>query len=369
MAKPKVARLKRAIAIAGAVACVTISLIYLIPLLRDGAVLPDYTIFWTAARFALRSPELLYDTNALTEAQAWAVSPGRGPRPFSYPPSSLLLFAPFGLLPFWVAYWTWIGTGALAFWSAVRRLASGWAVPLSMSAPHVMLCLILGQTSLFTGALIIWAVTLIRERPVLAGFILGLAAALKPQSVLLAPIALVSGHHWKTLAGAGFAFLACAVLSLAFGPQLWMDWWIAVREFPEEVLTSHRLFYYGATPWMLGRTLGFDPLSLLTLQIGSIAAGVTAVWFAFKSDDPGLRMSALVIGGMLASPYAMRYDLAALTPVLATALLSGTVRGLLVSIPLFALNSLAIVPAIIVSLSAQFLRQIQDRKGVEELSG
>jgi len=62
--------------------------------------LPDFTIFWTAGRFALTDPSQVYNTKTMTVAQAWAVNPIQGPRPFSYPPSALLMMAPFGLMPF-----------------------------------------------------------------------------------------------------------------------------------------------------------------------------------------------------------------------------------------------------------------------------
>lgn len=352
-------RLYRALGIIGATACLTMSLVFVLPLLVRWAVLPDFTVFWTAGRFALHDAARVYDTAALTEAQSWAVNPVRGPRPFPYPPTALLFFLPFALVPFWVAYWTWLGLGAVLFWSAARRVATGWAVPLSLATPHVILVLILGQTTLILGSLIIWSLSLLRERPLVAGALLGIAAALKPQSVLLAPIALASGGHWRALAASAVTFFALCFISLLFGFGLWRDWFAALNAFPR-ALDWYGLHPLGATPWMAGRTLGLDPSALLLLQLCGIAAGVGAVWWAFKSQDVALRLCALVAGGLLASPYAMRYDLATLAPVFATGLLSGTVRGLLTSVPLFALHSLAIIPAIVVNLTAQFLRRSDD---------
>jgi len=66
---------------------------------------------------------------------------------------------------------------------------------------------------------------------------------------------------------------------------------------------------------------------------------------------------ALVVGSLFASPHGMRYDLATLAPVFAMGLLSGTLRGLLVSVPLFALYSITILPALIVSLLAELSRR------------
>ena len=358
-------RLYTFIGVVGAAACLGLSFAYIFPLLRAWAVLPDFTIFWTAGKVALENSPQVYDTTAITAAQSWAVDPAHGPRPFSYPPSALFLFIPFGLLPFWLAYWTWVVLSAIAFWSAARRIADGWALPLSLATPQVILVLILGQTTLVLGSLIIWSLTLLRERPVVAGLLMGVAAAIKPQTVLLAPVALISGGHWKALASSAATFLVLVVCSLVFGLSIWSDWLSAVRAFPQEVLEAHRLFALGATPWMAGRTLGLVPPALFILQACGIAAGLCAVWYAFKSENIGLQLCALVLGGLLVSPYALRYDLATLAPIFATGLLSGTLLGLIVSLPLFALNSLAIVPAIAASLSSQFLRTLRHPKRAE----
>ena len=347
------------------IVCLAISLEYVLPLISAGSVLPDFTVFWTAANLALRDADEVYDIAAITAAQSWAVDPTHGPRPFPYPPTALLLFLPFALIPFWTAYGVWLGLSAFAFWSAARRIARGWAVPFSLTTPHVVLVLILGQTTLVVGSLIIWGVTLIRERPALAGCLLGAAAAIKPQAMLLAPVALVSGAHWRTVGGAVLTCFSLGCLSLVFGWEAWTAWLLALRSFPE-ALEAHRIFVFGATPAMAGRTLELAPNAILSLQMTGVAVGVCAAWFAFKTDDVLLRISGLIGGGLLASPYAMRYDLASLAPVFATCLLHREFRNWLISVPLIALHSVTIVPALIVSLAASFLREIRSKRSASE---
>lgn len=349
-------RLYLAIGIVGATLCLTISLLLLFPRLLLWSVLPDFTIFWTAGRIALNDAPRVYDIAALTGEQSWAVHPMRGPRPFPYPPTTLLLFVPFGLAPFWIAYWSWLLLGLAAFWSAVRRIATGWAVPLSLATPHVTLALILGQLTLVVGALVMWALSLLRDRPVLAGILIGLAAAIKPHSVLLAPVALVSGGHGKTLAVAAATIVLLVAASLVLGVDAWRGWISALSLFPSTV-EWHELYRLGATPSMAGRAIGLDPAIVTALYLASIAAGAGAVWLAFKSEDLTLRLLALVIGSLFVSPYGMRYDLAMLAPVLTMGLLSGTLRGLIVSVPLFALYSITILPALVVSLVAELSRR------------
>ncbi len=345
-------RLYRAASILGVTLCLTISFVFLLPRLIQWNVLPDFTVFWTAGRFALGDASRVYDSEALTAAQSWAIDPSHGPRPFPYPPTALLLFIPFGLMPFWAAYWIWIGMGLAAFWSAVRRVATGWAVPLSLASPHAVLVCILGQTTLVVGSIVIWSLTLLEKRPLLAGALIGIAAGLKPQVVVLAPVALVSANHWRALGMSVVALLVFMLATLPFGPGVWLEWFQALGSLPEDV-EVHGLNPLGATPWMAGRVLGFDPADLLLLQVVEVFVAIALVWSAFKFRDLGLRLSALIFGSFLASPYAMRYDLATLAPVFATALLSGTLRGLLVSVPLFALQSLTIFLSLVVSLIAQ----------------
>ena len=347
------------------ITCLAISLQYVLPLISAGSVLPDFTVFWTAGHLALRNAEQVYDIAVITAAQSWAVDPVHGPRPFPYPPTALLIFVPFALIPFWIAYAAWLALSVFAFLSAMRRIVRGWAVPFSLTAPHVVLVLILGQTTLVVGSLVIWGITLIRERPALAGCLLGAAAAIKPQAMLLGPVALVSGAHWKTIGSAVLTSFTLGCLSLVFGWEAWTAWLSALRSFPE-ALEVHRIFVFGATPAMAGRTLELGPNAILFLQMTGVAVGVCAAWFAFKTDDVLLRISGLIGGGLLASPYAMRYDLASLVPVFATCLLHRKFTSWLISLPLLALHSVTIVPAVIVSLAASFLREIRSKRLASE---
>jgi hypothetical protein len=249
----------------------------------------------------------------------------------------------------------------VTFWIAARRLVRERAAALSMFTPHVILVLILGQTTLIVGSLIIWAVIFLQERPRLGGMLLAMAVVIKPQSVLLAPVALVSGRHWQAFGASAAVALAITLGSLVLGLNTWASWAAGLSAFPNQ-LTSMGVIPFGATPWMMGRNLNLGAGPLLFLQICGILIGVAAVWQAFRSNDAPLRVSMLVFGGLLASPYALRYDLASAAPVLCLALLSGTPRGFLVSFPLFALRTLAIMPAMLVSVITQLAVGLPQRK-------
>jgi hypothetical protein len=310
--------------------------------------LPDFTLFWAAARFALSAPHKAYDIGAMGAAQAWAIAPSRGPRPFPYPPSALLLIAPFGLLPFWSAFWSWTVLSVVAFWSAIRRVTSGWAVPLAMAMPHPVLVLLLGQTTLFASAAAIWAISLLKKRPVIAGLLFGLVAAFKPQTVLLAPLVFVRLRAWQCALGAAASFGILCVASLALGAALWPQWLATLASLPQ-VLSYYHLEIIGATPRMAAIGLRLSQPAVTSFQLVGVLAGVAIVWQGFRSSSTLVRVQCFTIGCLLASPYAMRYEIAMLAPVLATAIIEAEPRSILVALPTYAFDAVSAVAGVIVS--------------------
>lgn len=88
------------------------------------------------------------------------------------------------------------------------------------------------------------------------------------------------------------------------------------------------------------------PLYLHTLFVG-LASWL--VWRAFRADDVKQQVLVLLAATLLATPYAIRYGVGMLAPSLVDALMAGTARGLLIALPLYCLNVLTIVPALIIS--------------------
>jgi hypothetical protein len=341
--------------------CLAISLSFVGPLLAAWSVLPDFTAFWAAARFAWTEPHKVYDIASMGAAQAWAIAPSKGPRPFPYPPTALLFIAPFGLLPFWAAYWSWTLLSIAAFWSAVRRVASGWTVPLAVVMPHSVLVLILGQTTLFSSSAVIWAITLLNKRPAFAGILFGLAAGFKPQSVLLAPLVFIRLRDWRSAIGAAASFGGVCLASLVFGAGLWRSWIETLSSHPQMVSHYH-LEILGATPRMAAMGLHLDPTVVAVFQLLGIAAGTAILWVGFGSTDKLLRVQSFVIGCLLASPYAMRYELAALAPVLAVAIVTAAPRSILVALPAFAFDAVSVIASMIVSSATSLFENRQSRR-------
>src|SRR5260370_32563872 len=77
----------------------------------------DFLPLWTAGRLAWTEPGRIYDFGFVTHAQGWLLPGMKWSRPYAYPPSALLLLAPFGRLPFWAALGAWwaLGLGLLLY--------------------------------------------------------------------------------------------------------------------------------------------------------------------------------------------------------------------------------------------------------------
>jgi hypothetical protein len=328
---------------------VMISIALLIPRLRNWPIAPDFTMLWAGARFAVTRPHDTYNWAAVTAAQM-SLRPPVGPLPFPYPPSALPLMAPFGLLPFWPAFWLWTLLSAAAFWTAARRITSG--LLLTFVTPPMILALVLGQTTLWIGALLIWGIVLLPKRPLLAGLLFGVAAAIKPQFAILLPIALLAGRHWPAILGSAGGFAAMLFLSLPFGPFLWHDWASVLGEHPA-IVSGYGLNVLGTSPMMALKVLGLP----LYLHAVFVVLAVWLVWRAFRTDEVKLRALVLLGATLFATPYAIRYELAMLAPSLVDALLTSTARGLLIALPLYCLNVFTIVPALVVSTVTAITRR------------
>lgn len=354
------------------ISCLAISAWFVAPRIIQWGLLPDFTCFWAAARFALIAPHKAYDIAAMGAAQAWAISPSKGPRPFPYPPTALLLISPFGFLPFWAAFWSWTALSIAAFWSAVRRVASGWAVPLAIAMPHPVLVLILGQTTLFASAATIWAISLLDKRPAIAGMLFGVVAAFKPQSVLLAPLVFVRLRDWRCVVGAAGTFGWLCLASLIFGAGLWPSWIASVRDHPQ-IVSHYHLEIIGATPRMAAIGLHLHQPLVAIFQLLGVIAGVAILWAGFGSKNTLVRVQCFAVGCLLASPYGMRYEVAMLAPVLATAIVAAEPRSIIVSLPTYAFDAVSVVASMIVSSVTSLIdehlasRTALDRQGGETL--
>jgi hypothetical protein len=80
------------------------------------------------------------------------------------------------------------------------------------------------------------------------------------------------------------------------------------------------------------------------------------VWRTFRGNEVKKQVLVLLAATLIATPYAIRYEVGMLAPSLVDALLAQSARGLLIALPLYCLNVLTIVPALIASSIATVFR-------------
>lgn len=296
--------------------------------LKTQPLFVDFLAMWTGGGMANTQPSRLYDFAATDKAQTWLLGAAAHDRPFPYPPSSLLVFSPLGRLDFWAAgaLWTALTLAVFAGVTAARLPAGRRAVgvALTLLTPGAVWAAISGQVSFFIGALVVGGTAMLERRPWLAGACLGVAAAFKPTVLLMAPIALIAGGHWRAMLGAALAGLMVVVLSIAaFGLGPWQAWIAAASGFSDHIIHNPRYFTGIITPTGLALQLGLTGWAgVLWRGVFAVVGIVMAVMVFRRTTDLAPRLTALLGGGLLVSPYVMTYETALLAPGVVLAMLT-----------------------------------------------
>ncbi len=255
---------------------------------RIGTGAPDFYVFWTAANH-LAAP---YDPAIVAQLEASLRL--HGTWPFAYPPTFLLLLQPFARLPMTLAYPLWTGlTAALFMFAGSRLIKPAWAAAALLVVPPVFFSAALGQTTLAIGAAMIGGWLCLERRPAVAGVLFAIAACIKPQAMILAP--LVLWGHWRVLGwmvGAGAALVA-ASLVLGLGP--WLEWPHAVAAFAAVAPGADRA----------------NPSALIASPVWAALLAAFGLLFAWKNRN----LLGMVGGAICLTPYAHGYDLAPLAPL------------------------------------------------------
>jgi multidrug transporter EmrE-like cation transporter len=248
----------------------------------------DFYVFWDAARHTAAP----YDPALIAQLEAQLHITGAWP--FVYPPTFLLLAWPFGQLPLPLAYPLWTGVSAALFiYAAAHLLKPRWAALALFIAPPVVLAISPGQTSLMVGAAMIGGWLLRDKRPALAGVLFALAACIKPQAMILAPVVLWG--HWRLVRWATITGLALVLASFVFGPGLWLQWPRALADFRNIAPATDRV----------------NPSALASSPWLTAALALVGLYIAWTWRD----LTGLVAGALCLTPYAHQYDLAPLAPV------------------------------------------------------
>jgi hypothetical protein len=302
----------------------------------------DLLPLWAAGHMAWGEAHKVYDFAAVTAAQASALPPHFAwLRPYPYPPTTLLLLAPLGRLPFWAADAIWSIASLGVFLVACLRLAERNRVAAALLAtclPAVVIAASAGQPVVLAGGLLVIAVLELERRPRIAGALFALAAIAKPQAAIMAPVALVACGALEALVAAGLVGAAAVAASvLFFGAERWSEWLASLPAFERVVESVPRLGTAIVTPLWAARELGLKDVAAAAVAGVFALAGAGMVWRLFRRpSDAAHRVGALALGALVAAPYAMCYDATLLAPAAAAMAVAAIGRGR-PSIALFAL--------------------------------
>jgi hypothetical protein len=265
----------------------------------------DFVSFWWGARIAVQSGgSAAYDPALLQAAQG-----GGDFLPFIYPPPFLALISPLGFLPYDTAYFLWVAVTIAAYLIAASRLAPG-AFWLIAAYPAALYNMALGQNGTLTAALLCGAAATLRSRPFVSGLLLG-CFVIKPQLALLFPVAAIAGRHWRMIGGALTSGCILTLLPLIiFGPGSWIAF-IAGADETARMLENHDVLWpLMISPFAAIRMAGGSLLLATGVQAIVLLAAIVVVYRVWRSPmDHLAKFSVLAVSAVLATPYALIYDL------------------------------------------------------------
>lgn len=285
-------------------------------------VYTDFSTIWVAGVEAVRGEAArLYDSAQFLKIQEQLL----GTRPYfypnwPYPPTMLLIAAPFGALPYLYAFLSWDSLTLAALLIVVYRIVPRpSAIPLVLASPFTAWNFLAGQNGFLTGSLLGAALLCLERRPVLAGIFIG-CLSYKPQFGILFPVALIAARQWRAIASAAVTVVALADLSAAaFGIGAWEMLPTGLWAQKNVVLLAdgaadananwgHIQTIYGLVRELHGGWV-FAALLHCAAAFG-VAAIVWRVWRSSASFD--LKAAAVSAAALIATPYAFSYDMAAL---------------------------------------------------------
>jgi arabinofuranan 3-O-arabinosyltransferase len=324
-------------------------------LVQDGGavVCHDFTYFWVAGWQALHGETaLLHDLPAFKAIQDSPAGLGHSPYSLlSYPPTFTLILVAVAMLPYVAAFLTWelvTLAGCIAVVYLIVRQQP--AISLTLASPFAAWNFLIGQNGFLTASLLGASLLLLERRPVLAGAFIG-CLTYKPQFGILIPVALIAASQWRACFSAALTAIFLAAASVAtFG----VDAWVA---YPHTLFAqgSEAMFFipeWGSlfqTVYGLIRFLD-GGAALAWLVQGAAVGGVgVIVWLIWSSPVRyALKAATLSAAGLIATPYALAYDLAAIAiPVAFLArdqIQCGLLRGEQTTMIALFVASLAVIP-------------------------
>jgi hypothetical protein len=270
----------------------------------------DFSVFWQAGVMAAHgSAGATYDPVVFLALRKSLFSTQADPLLWFYPPPALLTVLPLSRLPFEMAFWAWIL--ALLLLAAGMLCVAGlnWRVIiLGLLSPAALWSLELGQFDVLCGAALIAGLLASTVRPGFSGVVLG-GLVIKPQTALLAPVALFAARRWRAMAaacGAGLALILTSILVL--GWPVWQAYLGNGLAMSKLMLDTLPLIpgsaASGLSAFNMALSLHMGLNASETLQGAVSVAAVLLTWQVWRSGVPLCEKVALcVFLSLLATPY------------------------------------------------------------------
>ncbi|CAN0105759.1 unnamed protein product [Phaeothamnion confervicola] len=257
---------------------------------------------------------------------------------FQYPPVFLLVGAALAALPYLPALVIWQIATLVLYVLAIRAILTMppqdrgvdrlWLL-LALAFPAVLTNLGHGQNGLLTAALFGTALALLDRRPLVAGALIGLMIY-KPQFGLMIPLVLIATGRWRAFAAAAATVMALLlVTAVALGPEVWTGFFVSMHVSRTVLLEQGDVGFFKMQSVFAWVRLWGGGVTLAYLIQGAVTLAVAAalLWFWRSDARYPLKASALLIGTLLATPFALDYDLMLLAPAIAFLALDGQRDG------------------------------------------
>lgn len=274
----------------------------------------DFINFWSGGRAAINGQTSeLYQAAQYREMLGLRFGEPLNNYSFSYPPHSVLIFTPFGALPYvyGLILWTLGGLG-LAYAASrtwfKRQDLSLWIV----IGPAALIALFGGQTGLWLAGIWMLALSSLDKRPILAGVLIGILTV-KPQMGVLLALFLLCGGYWKVIISASVTASVMILTSVLFyGIEPWTLFIHETLPYQSEIISRpFGIFDYmvhSPFKWMIN--LKASLAAAWMVQIPFMLFGAIAlIWACRKPVDKRLLIALLSVLTFLFSPYMVIYDM------------------------------------------------------------
>ena len=274
----------------------------------------DFVIFWGAATLLWRGDVLmLFDSTAFLPALDQIFGQKLAFNSFPYPPNSIFLIWPLGLLPYGAALPLWLG-GTFVFLAALlRRAQIGWfGIVALLLSPSSVVNLCSGQNGYLSAALLCGGLLLLQRRPGIAGCLIALLT-FKPQLGLMLPLLLIAGRYWRGFIAAslGVVLLIAATLPVV-GIEGWLLYFGTSMKQQIDFLQHGSGFFQQMSPtyFMTVRLMGGELATAWAAQaVVAIVVAGAGIWVFRQNVARDLKVAVILSATALFSAYLLNYDL------------------------------------------------------------